>query len=83
MNVSELIAEAEKLEIGELTYFRHEIEELVKRRAAAELNRREEELNELRVLAGLKRKPFRKSASSEEQKKTSRRGRKAKDAEEQ
>lgn len=56
--LDDVIAKAKDMPIEELSILRSELETIIKDRAIKELERRQNELNELRVLAGMKRKPI-------------------------
>lgn len=56
--------------IEEISMLRAEIETITRDKALAELQRRAQEDNDLRVLAGMKRKPIKKAASAPAPKKS-------------
>lgn len=60
MDLNEMSAALKNMSVEDLTILKADIEGLLKKKALAALDAKEEELNELRVLAGMKRKPLRK-----------------------
>lgn len=60
MDFNEITDAVKKLPVEDLTMLKSDIEGLLKKKALAALEAKEDELNELRVLAGMKRKPKRK-----------------------
>jgi hypothetical protein len=58
----DILAKIREMSIEDLTILGSELTAIIRERAGAELERKERELNELRVLAGLKKKPIKSSA---------------------
>lgn len=61
MDLNEITNAVKKLPVEDLTILKSDIEGLLQKKALAALDAKEDELNELRVLAGLKRKPSRRT----------------------
>lgn len=60
----EVVAKLREMSIEDLSILSAELSTIVRERAGAELARKERELNELRVLAGLKKKPIKSSSTA-------------------
>ncbi len=60
MTLDEVIEACKGLSAADISLLRVELDAMMKKKAEKELERREAELNDLRVLAGLRRRPKRK-----------------------
>ena len=61
MDINEVAEALKGMTVEDLTLLKTDIEALLKKKALAALEAKEAELNELRVLAGMKRKPGRRA----------------------
>jgi hypothetical protein len=56
----EILSSLGDMDLGELSLLQSDLANITKEKAMKELFRREEEINQLRLMAGMKKKPFKK-----------------------
>jgi hypothetical protein len=60
-DLDDVMAKVKEMSIEDLSILRAELEVVTRDKALSELSRREHELNELRQMAGMKRKPIKRA----------------------